>query len=633
MICRADLCVVVRAAGLFLLWATALMPQEALYRRPSEVIASQTLDNIAAALEQEEPDYSEIARIIHREINNYTTQFIEEKRIQDERRVAERPNLDKNTLRLITLLKEKKYGKIEFAGHSPYLRQLYEWLGRCYEEIGDPYLALSAYSEALRYTALERQKQPDGTAEERLAIYQSMAASFAHPERIPEERDAARRDAAERVGRLLPDYVQARRRTDLALKAIDVARADQVRGGNLSVAGAENNYGQEKSRLDALEGELERIRKNEYRQFQEERAKSDGYLAFRMATVVKKLEITSKEFARIFNRSSFYRGTGDELGEERTALRNFVGYAIFLEFAHKLDPDNINYVALLAEEYRSSQNRERAIEFSEKFLTMARGTAEQENVAAGAYRLAGLYTEVRNYIKAEEHYKEFLNLSQDETRKAQAELTLARIAFEYTGRMDLARDLFERSLRRKETQDESAMDFRLRSDSRATRYQIHGELASIFRRELRTPREKEELEKARQIYYAIEAETREYLKEEEDLKKQIFTIKKDLLGREDPDLQKDYYRLLRIDLPAVQEKVRYLRVRQSSLGLPALLERLALLARRDRDFPTALDLYQEIITRGNGEEATRARSNIEQVNLTLKDGRIREAVLPSRFER
>jgi len=624
---------VVRAAGLFLCLITVLPAQEGLYKAPAEIIAPQTLDNIARAMAEEEPDFSEIARIIHREINNYTTQFIEEKRIQDERRVAERPNLDKNTLRLITLLKEKKYGKIAFAGHSPYLRQLYDALGQCYEKIGDPYLALSAYSEALRYSALERQKQPDGTEKERQAIYQSMMASFAHPERIPEERDERLKSAAARAGQLIPQFAEALRRTELAFKAIDAARADAVRGGNSTVAAAQEAYQVEKRRLDALEMQLEAIRKNEYRAFQAERARSDGNLAFRMATVVKKLEITSKEFARIFNRSSFYRGTGDELGEERTALRNFVGYAIFLEFAHKLDPDNINYVALLAEEYRSSRNRERAIEFSQKFLTMAREKSDRENIARGSYRLAGLYTDARNYIKAEEHYREFLATTTDEEARAAAELTLARIAFEYTGRMDLARELFERSLARKETQDEAAMDFRSRADSRAMRYRIHDQLASIFRRAERTDREKAELGKARAIYYALEAESKEYEKEEEELKKQIFTIKKDLLGREDPDLQKDYYRLLRIDLPAVQDRVRYVRVRQSSMPLPGLLERLAFLSQRERDFTTALNLYQEIIARGNGEEATRARANIERVNLTMQDGRNRSPLLPSRFER
>ncbi len=353
-----------------------------------------------------------------------------------------------------------------------------------------------------------------------------------------------------------------------------------------------------------------------------------------MAVLVKRIETENKQVARILNRSSFYRGLGDQLGEERTAFRNFVGYAIFLELAHKLDPENLEYISLLSEEYQNSREKQRAIAFTERYIELAKKTSPVPKKFPDHYlRLGGLFTDTKNYINATKAYEAYLAIEPNSPISRETRLSLADLYFERVGNFPAARDLYTGFLRDTATIDLDSLGYGKKAELQTTRYRIHGNLAAISRRLQRWSAEEAHLARARQEFYAIEGDFKKTRAEEIAVRQQIDEVKKQLLGKEDQTLQTEYYRLLRISLPEVAEKSAFLRVRLEAMNLPGILERLAVVALRDRKFDASLDLYREIITRGTGEQSTRARGNIRLVNLTLADGRLRDPLLPPNFER
>jgi hypothetical protein len=86
-------------------------------------------------------------------------------------------------------------------------------------------------------------------------------------------------------------------------------------------------------------------------------------------------------------------------------------------------------------------------------------------------------------------------------------------------------------------------------------------------------------------------------------------------------------------MPRIEKREEQYRIRLDALSIQIVLERLAILARYDRNFNRAVDLYTEIVRRGKGNERDRARTNIERIQLTMADGIYRDPDLPPEFER
>ena len=299
------------------------------------------------------------------------------------------------------------------------------------------------------------------------------------------------------------------------------------------------------------------------------------------------------------------------------------------------DPNSRIYIQL-AEEYRNSRLNTRAIVFEERYLELSLKKTPPPPAADLAdhyHRLGGLYTDIRNYEKATAAYVENLKYDRDAARITKTRLHLADLYFTHTGRFDRAENLYNQHITESGRATPATMDYRSRARHHTIRYRVFRNLASIARGKYRTAREKRNLAAARRELEAMEADFKEFVKQEREMGERILRIKKDLLNRENDTLQIEYYKLLRRDLPDLQERTRYLRTHINALNLPRILERQAFIALRERRFRDALSRYIEIIERGTGEQATRARRNIQLINLTLTDGLIRRPILPPDFER
>ncbi len=609
----------------------------AVYKKPQEVIQEANIARLEADVERAKDwyDCEGIVRSASREVGAYNGQFVEGRRIQDERRSAGSTflDLDKNTARLIALTQKRTPGESAFLGEHPYMLRLHTLMGICYDKSEKPYRAASEFAMAFRYLRLEEPWKVPAKNESKGALYEQMAAGFGDPDRAKQETDPELARDAGQVRELYTRWKDEVIRVREAEKGRYAADADKARGRQDRTLDADARLRDAQTALTSSETSLDALYNGSFKKYNETKRRKAGALAMRMAGIVKTLEIDNKKNTRLLNRSSFYRGMGSELGEERTELRNFVGYGILLELAHKIDADNPEYIKLLADEYRMSRRLTDAIALQEKWIELAGTQASPDDRASAWARLAGMYTDQKNYIRAATAYEESLKSETDAVKQNAMRLELADLYFDHTGNFPGAETLYRKYLEEGYPRDLTTLGIRERTDHRSRRYKILRNLTSIDRRHARTDREKAGLAQAREQFLEIEAEYRKLDAERSRVQTRINEVKRELLAREEDALQKEYYTLLRIDLPQAKSLSDFVRVRMNSLNLPGLLERLALIALRERNFDGAMALYAEIISRGTGEQATRARINRERVSLTLTDGLLRDPVVPPQFER
>ncbi|MCB1319951.1 MAG: hypothetical protein KDK34_06850, partial [Leptospiraceae bacterium] len=564
------------------------------YAKPQQILQAEPIAALEADLAAPDPDYVDIYQRSAALLNSYYSQFIADKRILDQRRfeVYDPTRLDANTVRLLALARDQQYAQRHFRAEWPYLRRLHTSLGRALEGMDESQHALAQYAEAFRYAALppvpmEQEALivlPENIATTPVEIpiptesnedkqllrliesrYMYMLRTFADPDRIEQAADANQRQAAQEFRQTLEQYNELTPRLEEAERRVYVVAAEIARGQGGSVADAEaerDNLRAQKRNLLAI---LERIRTEAFADYVQQKRTQLGDLAFRMSTLIHRLESEQKMAERREHRESFARGIGNQLGINRTVLRDFPGYQIYLEFAHKIDPRNLNVLDQLAVEYRTSGRLERAIAFQEKFIELSRAAgSDPADLAVHYLRLGAMYSDRKDYLPAAEAYQQYLrdvdasNPTIREQRN-QIALTLADIHFERTGRLNQAQELYTEYLNNNADdanlnalEQDTDTGQRERIQALADRFRIFKNLAAIASRQRRTDIESERLQQARESFDTMEAAYTQFRTRETELQNEIRERKQNLLNTEDQDAQDAYYRLVRRELPALQ---------------------------------------------------------------------------------
>lgn len=618
------------------LFAQAPATDPAVFQPPQNLIDPAAIVELENELERPEPDLRGIADRARAQVQLYTGQFVRDRLIQDERNRSLRgvQDIDEDIARLIALLQSKKYGQIQFLGEYPYLYRLHFVLGRAYEALDDPERALAEYLMALRYTGREQSWQTNPDAIEQEQRYLLMARTFADPDRLAQIAPGEERQAGESFRPLLERYGRQTLALQEAERQIFVAEAARLRGAGGDPAAARNERDRLRAEVEGLRNQLEAIRSGAYARYHQQKRSREGDIAYRLALLARRLETENRLIQRVLNRSSFYRGSGSQLGEERTALRKFVGYQMFLELAHEIDPENLVYLDLLADECRSSRQIEAAIAYQERYLELAVARpTPPDNLPEQYVRLAGLYTDARNYILATQAYRRFLELSRDPERRREMSRELADLCYRRVGCYDEAARLYSALIAESAEREPQQNELRARNELRTEQYRMLRNVAALQRRFQRTTEEERALDAARAAYARIRADYDAEQAAFDELEKRVFELKRQLLNRENEQLEREYYRLVRIEQPAVRERLGYLQSRLDSLDLASLLEERAMVLIRQQRYRDAQGIYGEIIAGGRAEQAMRARRNIEALNLTLQDGRLRNIEMPADYQR
>ncbi|MBR30376.1 MAG: hypothetical protein CMN77_03625 [Spirochaetaceae bacterium] len=623
-----------------------------LYKKPQQIFDLATIQALENRLEGGEP-LDALAGEIERQIARYTSQFSAEKRIQVERsQIPEgREHWDVNLVRLIQLARNKEPGSRYFLGYSPYMYRLHVLLGQCYERQGDMRRALAEYNQAFRYNPVEipynallpvktNANQPLTDAE-RERIYLSMLDGFADPDRIAQESNNQWANEARRFRNLMEEYTELKKDLEQQRKQPAVARSVLLRGGQADPAAEEQQLQQMENQMQTIVDQMESIRTGAYLDYKRDKEQKSGDLVFRMAELTREIEKDNKQHQRLTQKSQFY---GDSpTVPERTEFSNFVGYGILLELAHRIDPDRLKFLEALSEEYSRSRKTGYAIEFEIRFLELAKernaanpGTIDETRINNRMSNLAGLYTDERRYLKAIEIYEELLSRAAvDEpgqgllTRNQQARYHLAELYFQHTGQRRRSMELYEQVLQ--ELPGARQDDFGLELERQRIRFRIQNHMAELNRKIRRTDQEKSRLDQAREIYFELEGERDRIVQEQNDLKERILTLKQQLRTSDDPETRRQYYRLLYIEQPDVDERLGDVRTGLAAMDIGTVLERRAFLHIQDHEFDDAISLYNEMLSRAESRAASRARKNIIIVNRTLEDGILRRPELPAQW--
>lgn len=595
---------------------SALDPESraALYAKPQAVIDPAVIAQLEAELDAAVPRYDAIIAGAREQLDRYYSQFVEDKLTEDERRneALSYAGMSTNALRRVLRERERLYGRSYFQGESPYLFRLHRILGRAYAALGtqESDRALAEFSMALRYTGRDLAMNADlaapvGLANEEPAVwvdaareqrYMLMLRTFADPDRIAQEPNAAIATAAQNFRKSMEDYARIKPALEEAEKAVDVVQSMRLRGVTPPFTEAEARRRRDDLRNERIVvlTQLEEIRLGPYRVYLREKQTYEGDTAYRMSEIG---------------------------GKQR-----------LLELAHQLDPVTPLYIDELVDSFRRRFRYREAIAFQERYLEVVPDPADPAELAPHYLRLAQMYSAQKNAIRAAQAYEEYLNRAPESEERRRIASGVADLHFEKTGRLDRAVELYDAFLAGP-VPDITVMPAQDRTLWRAERFRVHSRLAAIHRRQQRSVAEATALTAAREAYLDIEIEYKAVLEAERELRKRIQDIKRSLLDREDEALQQQYYELQRIDLPAVEADAAFLRSRLLSLDFPAILERQAFLAHQQRRFADALSIYRELVRRGDGAEVTRARQNIDRINLTMADGRVRQPVVDPRFER
>lgn len=643
-----------------------------LARPPQEAIEPTAIDRFERLFTDGTYSADETIRFVGDEIGRYTGQFREKRR--NDRRALPLPeelaDLDSNMVRLLSIAQDRETGSGFFYLRSPYLQRLYTLLGRAYDSKNDSIRAFSAYTTALRYSAFERPYDDPERAREtdqnrlRLEVYHSILNGMADKDRTAQETDNEIKQTANLFSDLLQRFLQLQKDKEEARKQIFVEEAKQLSGA-ADVIGAQSNYQRLTDELNQTENQLEQIRLGVYRKYFERESRQNGELLYRLALLSKEIETKLRLRERVLNRSNYYRGNGNVLGEERTQLRDFIGYRALLELAHRIDSKRIMYVQLLAEEYRTSRELPRAIMYYQLAIDMIQETNQAEPGLALSYmRLAGLYADRQNYIRSVQTYEALFSRTESDLWQGVLEklrdnpssnslvdilpiqttyrLHLADLYYYKTGPLEKAKSLYNQVLNEMESVPLPTEDqYQLRLSYLKQQYQIKMNLASIERRHRFSIEEATQLESALSIGRQVEQEAESALialqtidRQRADLSAQLKAgpdIIEEDANQAEEELSQRFYRLSYVERPVAAEKEAAYRSSLKVIDLPKLLERQAYLAVRNRDFDTARPLYREMIQKGRGDQATRARMNLEL--LSEGPAAIRRLKLPLDFER
>ncbi len=608
---------------------------DALYKPPQAILDGALLDRADQAIARNDLKALQSMRSdLEKNLDAYDFQFLDGKRTYYERR--ENPlvtnELDVNSLRLFTKARLSLPGVSQYLGDDPLLFRIHRALGILYDSLDDPGEALAQLRESLRYTVVD----PYDALDEKDPLKRSlvMVHSFADPGRLPQEEDPQLRSEGERAAKVIADYFALRLQYEEAIKGPAVADSLYVRTGEDKRSEAKARLVEMETKMKDSIAQINAIYTGPYANYIQRERDRIGDTIYRVAVLTKHTELAVKREIRQREKRAPFEDRTVYSDIDRSAFRNFNGYMQFLEMARKVDPYKLEFIELLSDELRHGGKYERAIDLEERLLRLAEKSQkpdiEKKRILAHLH-LGGLYAITDRYVLSTEHYEKYLELD-PRGMNSPVPLKMADIYLNKTGKLERAMELYSR-WEQENRNVEPTLPVEEICTLRGQRFHALRSLATIERR---TQHQKEEvayLNGALNEYRALQQRGIEAKDRVNELKKKINEIKKALLSEEKPDLQRQYFELLRMELPEREREHSLIEAGLTAMNGAETLERLAYLAGRDRDFEAALGFYHSILIRGTSEQKTRARRNINQIQLTLQDGILRPMELPPYFER
>ncbi len=612
---------------------------------PSALISKESIRELELQYQAQAPNYQQIQARVTSLLENYYSSLPNDNPIAQERQLLEQ-ELQRMYERKLSFASAHQ-PKAQFLQESPYLFRLHVLAAKCLAALDQPRKSLAQYLMAFRYAAIapplleeraqlqpfrseswlpkgrRRELSEEASLAEKEERYQWMRRYFASNEGIAQEWNPQIQAAAQIFQAELKRYFALKKAYLQAAGQVDIALAKMARGEDaaLDTLRAQKREAQA-SWEDALK-KLEAIRQGQYREYYNNRRELQGDAAYRMALQARRLAIEDRAFAAKSEGLAYLAGhpKGAVLPAKRARPSlHMYSYIFFLELAHKIHPLQPFYIALLSDAYQEASELKKAVFFKRLYLRHALAQAGEKPPAAVSkqyLRLAGLYIEQNNYAKAAESYETFLQTAPAQEQTAAIVKALADLHYHKSGKWQRAKELYHSYLEKEPaaqiqgfSQDKEAARKALVI---AKRYESLQRLAHISQKEQEEEAARQYLILARKEFGAVEALIALIEKEWKQLQAQRHELKGQLRKQQDLIKQNAYFRLRNLEIPQKKALLDSLLLRKEAMNYPHVLEKLAQIAKKNRDFEEARQLYEEIVQRGRQEQIARAYQELRNI--------------------
>lgn len=541
-------------------------------------------------------------------LKRYYSQFIEEKRIWEDR---ERGNIynsrsDQNDVRLLLWQNTHKLAETFVVRDSPVLYELHLRAAKLYAEAGKTAPSLRHYLAGFRYHPLdlteemfrEGEWQKEDFKQTWLPQANEHKTNFAEFKKAEKEWEESKDNLHTSLANL------AKKNRSLAEIQNEETRQKQI----VSL--------KEKSYLEALK-KYESSKLENYNKYLVQKQKSDSTNLYEMAAVVKKIEDDNKERLKIINKLGT-AGKGIYVLFDYKRNVDFFAYELLLEKAYSQWPENPSVIFDIAEQYRQDSQKEKAIDFYEKYVNLLNkenilDEIQTEKLKNTYLRLATLNADIKRKVIASAWYEKFFQISQDSKEKTRVSFEMGVFFATHIGDLKKASNYLIYWLERNSKDWNPSLNENTGLEELEAISFFH--LSRLDKQNRKSEAERSKLNLAYNQWKKIDAELLEAEKLSVDLKSQKQKIKKDLLvTTEDEALSK--YRLVDLKIEDAEARLRVLKTKLDKVPVLKIVYRLAVLAEGSHDFEKAKGYYQTVIELGGETEiqaALREKKRVEKI--------------------
>ncbi|PJZ68056.1 hypothetical protein CH373_04635 [Leptospira perolatii] len=595
-----------------------------IYKLPHEAIPPSEVAKIKQSILESEKSGTELDGItaIRAYLDPYYAQFVDPKRTEEEKRLGRifTEKTDRNTLRLLIL---KMLGRITESGilrDSPILFELHSLLGKEYLKKKQNTRALEEAITALRYRDFSHTED-----------------SFSKEERLRELSDSGEISGAKQHGELRKQLRKAEEVLSSAKDRVHLLEAEAARGKELifeenqtanrrkierkDILAAKDGVKQEEARLRELENSYKDSFEKNYFPYFRKKSREDAEAVYHLAKLVKNAENDNKERLKVVNKASV-SGQGIFVLFDYKRNTDYFAYAALLEIAYRLDSEYSSVVLDLANEFRSSGKKAKALDFFLKYLVLAQKENRPPAELAPIYRnIASLHTELKQYVLGAEFYEKYYSSESDAKKKAMYAYELGNFFETKIGNLEKSNLYYSDWLqeRAREAAEVSDLSFAEAQERQRMEVLAYVGISKLHRYEKKFSKEREALLKAIDSYFKLQGNLKNEESKHSELTKQLLIIKRGLLERtNDQDMAQ--YRLKNLEIDESKEKIDIIRTKLDAAPGARAMQRVSVLFEYGKDYPASKKWNEEILKIGTQAERNVALRNLERINKIQEDG-------------
>ena len=584
-----------------------------------------TGDRLFGLMSIPEQNINQKIQTIENLLNEYYSQFIDDKRIYSEREKGFRfkdktdsisPEFknnsgrfpvqnDVNSIRNYYLSEKEKFVDTDKVRNSNILFDLQIQLAKLYKKNLDKPKALEAYKAAFRYRYLN--------PSEEIYLDETLLNELTDEEK---QKRISYKETKKNLEIKKKDLINIKDNlykihSDYAKKLISEEEAN-------------SNLNSLKQKEDSLKEEISKEEinfntSNSYIEFLKSINENDSNELLSFAKLVKEIELENLEKDSIESKNREFK-EGVILAFNKNPKLELIGYIQILEAGLKLNPQNEEIIYLLANEYKKINKKNNSIDLFIRYINLK--NPNPDHLIKSYKNLGMLYSEIGKYVLASTYYKKFLQSQSKENIENTDNsfyYTIGQFFKEKLGDKETAFELFSTYLEQINLQKKSDISLKEKIKITSSSFNSNFGIADYYQKNNYPDKELIFLYKSYSNLNEFES---------------ILNIQKEILDTLRKTTQNMKSNMLKTNTSQdlilykeEQEKLEEAKVNYNlTLNEYTVLKKVPLFLRiihleeLNRNYKKVKELYFEIIRMGNDVEINSALRNLNRIDKIIEDG-------------